>query len=121
MTLYPHNHLMWAVIGLYGGQEDNTFFRRRGAGLERINMRSLKDREVITLGDQVIHAVSNPLNRLTAAIHVYGGDFFAAPRSEWPSEKDGEQPFDFHRVEQVFAEANQRAREQWGSCEGSND
>jgi hypothetical protein len=27
--------------------------------------------------------VSNPLKRLTDAIHVYGGDFFATPRSEW--------------------------------------
>ena len=25
MTMHPHNHLMWAVIGIYGGQEDNTF------------------------------------------------------------------------------------------------
>ena len=23
MTLYPHNHNMWAVIGIYGGREDN--------------------------------------------------------------------------------------------------
>ena len=24
----PHNHQMWAAIGIYGGQEDNTFYRR---------------------------------------------------------------------------------------------
>ena len=35
MTLYPHEHRMWAVIGMYGGQEDNAFFRRAPAGLER--------------------------------------------------------------------------------------
>src|SRR5262245_50824680 len=28
MAIYPHEHRMWAVIGLYGGQEDNTFYRR---------------------------------------------------------------------------------------------
>src|ERR1043165_7874874 len=28
MTLMPHNHLMWAVIGIYGGREDNIFWRR---------------------------------------------------------------------------------------------
>ena len=29
MAIYPHDHQLWAVIGLYGGQEDNTFFRRQ--------------------------------------------------------------------------------------------
>ena len=25
MTIMPHNHRMWAVIGLYTGREDNIF------------------------------------------------------------------------------------------------
>jgi predicted metal-dependent enzyme (double-stranded beta helix superfamily) len=28
ITLQPHNHEMWAVIGIYGGREDNIFWRR---------------------------------------------------------------------------------------------
>ena len=28
MTIMPHNHNMWAVIGVYGGREDNIFWRR---------------------------------------------------------------------------------------------
>ena len=28
MALNPHEHGMWAVIGMYGGQEDNAFYRR---------------------------------------------------------------------------------------------
>ena len=28
MALNPHDHRMWAVIGMYGGQEDNAFYRR---------------------------------------------------------------------------------------------
>ena len=28
MTIYPHDHRMWAAIGIYAGQEDNSFFRR---------------------------------------------------------------------------------------------
>jgi hypothetical protein len=35
------------------------------------------------LGHNVIHSVTNPIPRLTVAMHVYGGDFFAAERSEW--------------------------------------
>ena len=28
MTIMPHNHQMWAVIGVYTGREDNIFWRR---------------------------------------------------------------------------------------------
>lgn len=28
MILPPHSHEMWAVIGIYGGREDNIFWRR---------------------------------------------------------------------------------------------
>ena len=28
MSFMPHNHHMWAVIGLYTGREDNIFWRR---------------------------------------------------------------------------------------------
>ena len=28
MTIMPHNHTMWAVIGIYTGREDNIFWRR---------------------------------------------------------------------------------------------
>ena len=33
MTLMPHNHNMFAVIGIYGGREDNMFWRRVGDAL----------------------------------------------------------------------------------------
>jgi len=32
MTLVPHNHQMWAVIGIYTGREDNIFWRRIPGG-----------------------------------------------------------------------------------------
>ena len=28
MTLKPHDHKMWAVIGIYTGREDNIFWRK---------------------------------------------------------------------------------------------
>ena len=28
MTIMPHDHRMWAVIGIYTGREDNIFWRR---------------------------------------------------------------------------------------------
>jgi hypothetical protein len=44
----------------------------------------------------------------TGAIHVYGGDFFAQPRSEWESEQSQERPYSVERTMQAFAEANER-------------
>jgi predicted metal-dependent enzyme (double-stranded beta helix superfamily) len=92
MTLYPHDHRMWAVIGIYSGREDNSFFRRSETGLVAHGGKTLNPKETIHLGDAVIHAVINPLDRITAAIHVYGGDFFAVPRSEWDPQTFKERP-----------------------------
>jgi predicted metal-dependent enzyme (double-stranded beta helix superfamily) len=113
MALYPHDHRMWAVIGIYGGQEDNRFYRRRpeGVGLEQVNGRSLAEEDCMSLGSNVIHAVTNPRRAYTGAIHVYGGDFFAAERSEWPSPEAAEQPWSVDRALRAFADANEKAKE----------
>jgi predicted metal-dependent enzyme (double-stranded beta helix superfamily) len=34
MTLMPHNHGMWALIGLYTGREDNILWRRNDGSIE---------------------------------------------------------------------------------------
>jgi predicted metal-dependent enzyme (double-stranded beta helix superfamily) len=90
MTIMPHDHRMWAVIGVYSGREDNIFWRRvPGAGggkLEAAGAKALSTGEAEPLGHNIIHSVTNPIRRLTGAIHVYGGDFFAAERSEWDPE-----------------------------------
>ena len=113
MAIYPHDHRTWAVIGIYGGQEDNTFYRRRkeGPGLERVNGRSLETEEAVALGPDAIHAVANPRSVYTGAIHVYGGDFFAIPRSEWDTPADEEQPYSMDKALRTFAEANEKAKE----------
>ena len=108
MTLYPHDHRMWAVIGLYGGREDNLFYRRATEGLVRTGEKRLDARDTLTLGQNAIHSVTNPLRQLTGAIHVYGGDFFGVPRSEWDPDTLEERPYDVERAKRVFAEANER-------------
>jgi predicted metal-dependent enzyme (double-stranded beta helix superfamily) len=111
MAIYPHNHLTWAVIGIYGGQEDNAFYRRRveAPGLEQVNGRSLQEQDTVILGPDVIHAVANPRRAYTGAIHVYGGDFFAIERSEWDSPESPEQRYSVDRAMRTFAEANEKA------------
>ncbi|HEX5607344.1 MAG TPA: hypothetical protein VFY96_12555 [Candidatus Binatia bacterium] len=108
MTLYPHEHRMWAVIGIYSGREENSFYQRSENGLRAHAAKTLDLKETLPLGEAVIHAVTNPLDRITAAIHVYGGDFFAVPRSEWDPQTLQERPFDIERAKEVFAEANRR-------------
>ncbi len=109
MVLFPHDHRMWAAIGIYAGTEDNTFFRREGAarrGLTESGGKVLTTGDVMVLGDDAIHAVTNPGDRLTGAIHVYGGDFVHEPRSQWGPGPREERPFDLDTVHRHFAEAN---------------
>ena len=110
MAVYPHDHRMWALIGLYGGREDNTFYRRSPDGLQVAGDKQLERGDTTLLGQSVIHAVANPLRVFTGAIHVYGGDFFGAPRSEWDPDTLQEQPFDVGRARKLFADANERWR-----------
>ena len=40
MNLMPHNHLMWALIGIYAGREDNIFWRRSEDGVTADGVRN---------------------------------------------------------------------------------
>jgi len=111
MALNPHEHKMWAVIGMYGGQEDNAFYRRAPGGLEMAGGRELPAGDVLVLGDDVIHSVANTRRDFAVALHVYGGDFFAVERSEWDFETYEERPRDFARTRRLFEEANARWRD----------
>ncbi|MFA5885757.1 MAG: hypothetical protein WDA60_18035 [Acidimicrobiia bacterium] len=107
MRLMPHDHRMWAVIAVYRGAEDNEFYRRGpGGSLVESNGRHLDVGDVVVLGDATIHAVSNPTNALTGAIHVYGGDFLTQPRSQWGPGDRVERPFDLDEAMRQFHEAN---------------
>ena len=61
-----------------------------------------------SLGRDVIHSVTNPVSRLTGAIHVYGGDFFQTPRSEWDPESLREGAYDVDKNMGLFEESNRR-------------
>jgi predicted metal-dependent enzyme (double-stranded beta helix superfamily) len=106
MTLTPHDHAMWAVIGVYAGREDNVFWRRvpgdPDGRLEPAGERTLLTGDVMPLGRDIIHSVTNPLSEPTGAIHVYGGDFFGVERSEWEADALVERPWDIERVRALF-------------------
>jgi len=110
MTIMPHDHRMWAVIGVYTGREDNIFWRRvsgkGGCKLEAAGAKALSEGDAEPLGHNIIHSVTNPIRRLTGAIHVYGGDFFNEERSEWDPETLLEGRFSVERAMREFEDAN---------------
>ena len=112
MVFKPHDHHMWAVIGIYGGREQNIFYRRSENGLTLHGTKEMGTRDTIPLGAAIIHAVTNPLDQITGAIHVYGGDFFATPRSEWDPRTFEEHPYDMEHTLRSFEESNARLRDQ---------
>ena len=107
MTIYPHDHRMWAVIGVYEGCEDNAFFKRTADRLVAASARQLEAGDTALLGAQTIHAVTNPLGLFTCALQIYGGDFFNVARSEFDPVTLEERPFDVEKAKSLFIAANQ--------------
>lgn len=110
MSLMPHNHQMFSVVGIYSGREDNIFWRRTPTALEATGAQSLGTRDIATLDRDAIHSVLNPISKMTCAIHVYGGNFFQPeqPRSQWDHETLIEQPWNIDKVRTLFQEAEAR-------------
>lgn len=110
MTVMPHDHRMWAVIGMYSGREDNILWRRivddPAGKIEAAGARVLQAGDTEQLGKNIVHSVTNPIPRFSCAIHVYGGDFFGVARSEWDAETLLEGPFDGDAAVRRFEAAN---------------
>ena len=117
MQLLPHEHRMWSVIGIYSGREDNIFWERQPGRLAATRAASLSTGDVVTLPLEVIHSVANPIEQLTGAIHIYGGDFFATPRSEWDPGSLEERAWSIERALDLFGQSNHRfLAGQKGAC-----
>ncbi len=110
MMLLPHDHNMWASIGIYTGREDNIIWQRNDASIEAVGATALSATQVFGLAHDAIHSVLNPIGRLTGAIHVYGGDFFKPGRREWDPETLRERDFDLDAARRTFRDANERFR-----------
>jgi len=108
MNLMPHNHLMWANIGIYTGREDNVLWREATPRLAAFGASALFAGDVDALPKDVIHSVTNPLLRFTGGIHIYGGDFFATTRNQWNPETLAKEPSDGAVIRHLFESENQR-------------
>jgi predicted metal-dependent enzyme (double-stranded beta helix superfamily) len=74
-----------------------------GGRIEAAGAKALSARDAEPLRE---NSVINPISRLSGAIHVYGGDLFGAPRSEWDPETLLERPGDVARTLRLLEEAN---------------
>jgi hypothetical protein len=79
-------------------QENNTFYRRSGDGLETAGGRELQVADVLVLGAEAIHAIENPLERTSYAIHIYGGNLPSAQRSMWNPVTLKEEPLEYQSM-----------------------
>ena len=99
MKTPAHNHNMWAVIGVYDGEEHNVFFKEVDGKPEASGERLLRTGETAVLDEKTIHAISNPLTRKSFAIHVYGGDLVnRAGRSMWNPTTQVREPYDIKQL-----------------------
>ncbi|MBT1065605.1 hypothetical protein KJY73_18650 [Bowmanella sp. Y26] len=108
MNLMPHNHLMWANIGIYTGREDNILWKRSSDGIKAYGAEALFAKDAAALPNNAIHSVTNPLLRFTGGIHIYGGDFFNTHRSQWNPESLKEEPSDGDVIRGIFQRENKR-------------
>ncbi|MCU0305990.1 MAG: hypothetical protein MUC56_18195 [Thermoanaerobaculales bacterium] len=110
MNLMPHNHLMWANIGIFTGREDNILWRETADGLKAFGVEALFAGDATALSSSVIHSVTNPLPRFTGGIHIYGGDFFDTTRSQWNPETLDKEPSNGAVIRAIFDRENEKLR-----------
>jgi predicted metal-dependent enzyme (double-stranded beta helix superfamily) len=108
MQLLPHEHNMWALIGIYTGREDNLFWDKNDGGIAAARAASLSKGDVVSLPKDVIHSVANPIEAFTGAIHIYGGDFFSVARSEWDPDTLEERAWNLDEAVRLFEASNER-------------
>ncbi len=108
MNLMPHEHLMWANIGIYTGREDNIFWKRNSGEIKAYAANALFAKDTAMLSEDAIHSVTNPLLRFTGGIHIYGGDFFNTSRSQWNPETLAQEASDGAIVRGIFERENER-------------
>lgn len=99
---------MWANIGIYIGREDNIFWTLTSDGIKAYGADALFVKDTAMLPEDALHSVTNPLQRFTSGIHIYGGDFFNTTRSQWDPETLKEEPSDGARIQAMFRRENVR-------------
>src|SRR6185312_845596 len=101
-------NIVWSPLMQLMPHEHNMFWQRREGRLAAATATAISAGSVTPLPRDVIHSVSNPIEKLTGAIHIYGGDFFAVPRSEWDPETLAERAWSVQGALALFEQSNER-------------
>ena len=99
----PHDHAMVSAVGVYAGAEQNVYYEADGATLRESRRRLLSAGEVAVHAADVIHSIASVGEEPLAALHVYGGDFFHAARSEWRGSPFARHDYDTARLRALAA------------------
>lgn len=85
-----HDHLTWAVVGVYQGQERESIYRRVDDGsdpeqatLELVSARFNERGHVTVLSHAGIHRIDNVSSKPSLSIHVYGRDIGTLERHSY--------------------------------------
>jgi len=85
-----HDHLTWALVGVYEGEEREALFRRTDDGsdpkfakLTRVSESVNRKGHVSVLGSNGIHRVDNLASEPAKSIHLYGRDIGNAERHSY--------------------------------------
>lgn len=85
-----HDHLTWAVVGVYEGEERESIFKRTDsradplmAKLELVSERTNGKGHVTVLGKAGIHRIDNVSNTPSLSVHMYGLDIGTTERHSY--------------------------------------
>ncbi|MDG6905468.1 MAG: cysteine dioxygenase family protein [Nitrososphaerota archaeon] len=85
-----HDHLTWALVGIYEGKENESIYRRyderrdeKIAKLEKVSSKTNTKGHVTVLGEAGIHRVSNDFDTPAFSIHIYGKDIGGVERHSY--------------------------------------
>ena len=91
-----------------GGKVEGKIIDRTADGIRASGADALFVRDTAMLPEDALHSVTNPLQRFTGGIHIYGGDFFDTTRSQWNPETLEEEPSDGAKIREMFRRENER-------------
>lgn len=85
-----HDHLTWALVGLYEGEEHETVYRRiddnsTKAVLEQVSNNINNKGHISMLGKEGIHCIENVSDKPSSSIHIYGNDLGNTKRHTYNS------------------------------------
>jgi len=90
-----HDHLAWGLVGLYRGNQDEEFYRRRGERLEPARQRPLSPGDYYALlpPDGDIHRIRTTSAVTSVSIHLLAADTGCVLRHTYDEETGEARPF----------------------------